>query len=301
MFREVNVPSAEAKLYLHSMPGRYDTMENFISSLIKDEIDYIVCLTSDEEIQIKSPEYKDAIETGTIPCARLIFPIEDFNVPTDKSEYKKFLTDVVEKFKNQKNILIHCAGGIGRTGTFAVGFLIEYGFTKKEAFNMIEQAGSGPETDKQIKFIDEIHSFTTHRVVRNMKMEMHSQLMHLDISIMIYCNFAYFAQVNKKRRMIMSEQEKSEAFAKLTEEEKEWLDDLDSLEEAPENITGSRPFMLEAVKLDGWAIEYASEELKNDKEILMKAVQNNGNTIDEASDKLKNDRELVMEAVKTDG
>jgi len=108
----------------------------------------------------------------------------------------------------------------------------------------------------------------------------------------------------------------------LTKEEKEWLDDLWSLDEAPESIRFDKYFMLQALKEDGSCLEYTSEELKNDKEIALLAVQNsrsalehisinlknekdvvlvalqNGNSLEYASDDLKNDKEVVLTAIK---
>ena len=45
--------------------------------------------------------------------------------------------------------------------------------------------------------------------------------------------------------------------------------------------------VLEAVKNDGYALEYASEELKADTEIVLAAVKNNGMALEYASKKLK--------------
>ena len=42
----------------------------------------------------------------------------------------------------------------------------------------------------------------------------------------------------------------------LTKEEKKWLDDLWSLDEAPESIRFDKYFMLQALKEDGSCLEY---------------------------------------------
>jgi len=55
----------------------------------------------------------------------------------------------------------------------------------------------------------------------------------------------------------------------LTEEEKKWMDDLWSLDDAPESIRSSKRFMLEAMKEDSSAIEHASDVLKKDSQIAM--------------------------------
>jgi len=49
-----------------------------------------------------------------------------------------------------------------------------------------------------------------------------------------------------------------------SKEEKEWLDNLRNLDEAPESVRASKRFMLESVKLRGVSLEYASDDLKAD-------------------------------------
>ena len=64
---------------------------------------------------------------------------------------------------------------------------------------------------------------------------------------------------------------------------------------------GDKEVVLEAVKQDGWALEYASDELKNDKEVILEAVKQNGQALQCASNDLRNDKEIVLEAVKKVG
>jgi len=84
----------------------------------------------------------------------------------------------------------------------------------------------------------------------------------------------------------------------LTKEEKKWLDDLWSLDEAPESIRFDKYFMLQALKEDGSCLEYTSEELKNDKEIALLAVQNSRSALEHISINLKNDKEVVLVALQ---
>jgi hypothetical protein len=84
----------------------------------------------------------------------------------------------------------------------------------------------------------------------------------------------------------------------LTKEEKKWLDDLWSLDEAPESIRFNKNFMLHVVKEDGDCVEYTSDELKNDKEIALLAVQNGRSALEHISINLKNDKEVVLVALQ---
>ncbi len=87
----------------------------------------------------------------------------------------------------------------------------------------------------------------------------------------------------------------------LTEEEKKWLDDLWSLDEAPESIRSSKRFMLEAVKKDGRSLKYASYELRNDKEIVIASVSEAGEALEFSNESLQDDKDVVLAAINNDG
>lgn len=81
-------------------------------------------------------------------------PVPDYGIPVikkDVSEYESTLTDSYQTLK-AGNILIHCAGGIGSTGTFAVILLKIVGYSFEEALKITNNAGSDSETPEQIEF-----------------------------------------------------------------------------------------------------------------------------------------------------
>ena len=78
MFRKVKLPNEIAgKLYLHSMPGRYEDWQKFASEVNYRTIDFIVCLTSEVEIKKESQSYAEARFNNTLPCLTKDFPIND--------------------------------------------------------------------------------------------------------------------------------------------------------------------------------------------------------------------------------
>lgn len=72
----------------------------------------------------------------------------------------------------------------------------------------------------------------------------------------------------------------------------------DVFKKASEELKGDAKFVLSALKINPWIIQYASDELKANHEIILAAVKLNGLMLEYASDELKGDPEIVIEAVK---
>ena len=147
-------------LYLHSMPGRHESWDEFMGEARRVNLDVIVCLSSEGEIRSKSPAYFRARSSGTIGLATKDFPIEDFGVPgvEEREAFRGFVRELAEELHAGKGVLIHCKMGIGRTGTVATCVLIELGLGTADALRAVERAGSNPEVTVQRRFIAEYSS-----------------------------------------------------------------------------------------------------------------------------------------------
>jgi hypothetical protein len=78
-FREVKLPvSVTGKLYLHSMPGRYEPLAASWSEADRLGVDIIVCLAPLDEIKKKSGEYANAIEAGQVCYDFRWLPVRDY-------------------------------------------------------------------------------------------------------------------------------------------------------------------------------------------------------------------------------
>ena len=154
--RRVNISKLiGGRLYLHSMPGRYESWGNFISSATALGVTHILCLTPDEEIQKKSPDYHQALRVGKHYFKMYHFPIKDYGIPS-ASEIPSLihiLGEIQRLLKAEQVVLIHCAGGIGRTCMLTALLLVYLGHTVEEAIRIIKNAGSSAETDEQKEFL----------------------------------------------------------------------------------------------------------------------------------------------------
>lgn len=150
MFREVQLrEETKGKLFLHSMPGRYESWEEFQRCVIEANISIIVCLAEADEIEKKSPSYYLAVKSGSVPRHKLDFPIPDFQAPNDREAFAEFVLLVAQQIESGERVLIHCAGGIGRTGTFAECLLHCVGFKEVIATKLVAEAGSSAERPEQ--------------------------------------------------------------------------------------------------------------------------------------------------------
>lgn len=150
MFREVELPKGiKGRLYLHSMPGRAGALDAVWAELRRLKVSALVCLAPVDEIREKSPQYAEALERGAVPCTVLSCPIRDFHGPDDDDVFVEMVARVAELLQAGDSVLIHCAGGIGRTGMFAVATLMALGVAENEARRRVDDAGSGPERPVQ--------------------------------------------------------------------------------------------------------------------------------------------------------
>jgi len=154
MFRRVDLPAqVPGKLLLHSMPGRFEAMEKVWQQVKNEAVAAIVCLTEGFEIREKSSRYAQALETGTVPCAVLPFEIREGGVPEDRNAFWSLANDIAHRLQSGEAVLIHCAGGVGRTAMLAISVLLALGEPMKEAENTISRAGSIVETMPQIEML----------------------------------------------------------------------------------------------------------------------------------------------------
>lgn len=142
------------KLFLSPLPGRYQPLSNFETALKQEGISLVVALLPFQEIEQKSPQYARKLRENAFPVPVRHFPIPDFGVPEDTAAFLELAGDLAQRLRNGEKILIHCAAGIGRTGTAAIAILMSLGFHYHDARKRVEQAGSYPEDSQEVFLIE---------------------------------------------------------------------------------------------------------------------------------------------------
>lgn len=154
MFRKVELPTGlPGRLLLHSMPGRHEPLDSVWVEATREGIQTIISLAEAKEIRTKSPSYACAIESGSVPCEIRMFEVPDFGVPADRPAFHTFVDKVAQDLRAGRVVLVHCAGGVGRTGMFATCLLMALGISASRAQKAVSSAGSAPETEEQRSLI----------------------------------------------------------------------------------------------------------------------------------------------------
>jgi predicted protein tyrosine phosphatase len=144
------------KLFLHSMPGRYEPWNDALAELAGHAVTHVISLAPEREIAEKSVLYARAVAAGTFPVARTVFAMRDYDVPMARESFFALAETTAARLRGGEHVLVHCAAGQGRTGMFAMCVLIALGYGHAAAVRSVHRAGSHPENKAQKKIVAEM-------------------------------------------------------------------------------------------------------------------------------------------------
>ena len=148
--RPVELPdSVTGSLLLGGMPARFEPWSAFEVRARAASLGLVVCLTPRTEIEELSPSYHAAIAQGTLPFRWLHVPMRNFGLPEDPAAFRDGIRQVAEALRAGDAVMLHCAAGLGRTGTTAACVLKALGLSAEEAMQRVREAGSNPQNAQQ--------------------------------------------------------------------------------------------------------------------------------------------------------
>lgn len=147
-------PAVPGRVWLAAMPGRLEPWTGFEAAARAAGLSRIVCLTPLEEIAQLSPAYRAALAQGRLPWHWQALPMPDRGVADDAAIFRAGVVELASALGRGEVALLHCAAGIGRTGTTAACLLKHLGLSTEQALTEVRRAGSNPESARQSGLID---------------------------------------------------------------------------------------------------------------------------------------------------
>lgn len=154
-FRPVRLPpEVPGKLLLSSMPGRFETYKAFEELARTHALRRVVCLTPLDEVAELSPQYHAAIQSGRLFYRWHNVPVRNFGVPDDAIDFRRDIQSIADALRDGDAVLLHCAAGMGRTGSAAACVLKALGLPTHDALQRVRDAGSNPQNAAQSGVVD---------------------------------------------------------------------------------------------------------------------------------------------------
>ncbi|HWI83902.1 protein-tyrosine phosphatase family protein [Ramlibacter sp.] len=149
-FRLVDLPPpVTGSLLLAGMPARFEPWPAFEARARTATLQLVVCLTPRTEIEELSPAYYQALVQDRLPFRWLNLPMRNFGLPEDTPAFRQGVHQIAAALRGGDAVMLHCAAGLGRTGSTAACVLKALGLDAEDALQRVRDAGSNPQNAQQ--------------------------------------------------------------------------------------------------------------------------------------------------------
>lgn len=116
----------------------------------------IVCLNERHELERREPAYLEWLRANQ-PGRAMWFPTRNYDAQA-ASEVRPVLDRVVARLRAGEGVIVHCAMGQGRAGTFAVCVLLLLGVPADDALRQVatHRAFAGPAARSQWALVESL-------------------------------------------------------------------------------------------------------------------------------------------------
>ncbi|MBA2662743.1 MAG: dual specificity protein phosphatase family protein [Bradymonadaceae bacterium] len=84
----------------------------------------------------------------------LYFPIPDQGIPSDPGAFAELCAQITERLADGRRVVVHCMGGLGRSGLVAAACIIGLGYSSEQAIALVRNARPGAvENTAQERFL----------------------------------------------------------------------------------------------------------------------------------------------------
>ncbi len=145
------------RLGLTFLPGRRDRgrdLDKDIQTLKAQKVENVIALVTHDELQNYGvAQLMEAYAKNGINAQQV--SVVD-GAPSSLKETNRLVRDIDESLRRGENTVVHCVGGLGRSGTLAATYLISLGLTASVAIQKVRDARSprAIETERQRVFIN---------------------------------------------------------------------------------------------------------------------------------------------------
>ncbi len=112
----------------------------------------------DEYSDLQIPElFQKAEQQG---MAVLYLPIPDYGVPnaSEDDDYRPFIEDIADRIEEGETVIVHCRGGLGRSGMVAASVLVALGHSAEDALGTVRGAREGavetPDQEDRVRWFE---------------------------------------------------------------------------------------------------------------------------------------------------
>ncbi len=115
---------------------------------------HVVCLVEHHEIADRYPAYVDWLGRAVPDGRALWFPVPDLD-SLSAERMQPLFDHVLGRLSGGDHVIVHCAGGIGRSGTTAVAVLLHLGMALGDALDHVRRHRpmGGPEVGAQLELV----------------------------------------------------------------------------------------------------------------------------------------------------